>query len=168
MAARTVVELDGDSLEIDDVIKISEGECYVKVHVLMLGLSFSGMHACFYMYLHILRMFLCIQLSEEAEKKVKKSRNVVDDVVKDGTGRLIASPASGSGQTLLSFNSSVWGSLRLAQIYKYISHWGECEQAPHLWCKWEIVYMYRWYVHIPYIHSTQFVCDAIFPNCILR
>ena len=116
MAARTVVELDGDSLEIDDVIKISEGECYVKVHVLMLGLSFSGMHACFYMYLHILRMFLCIQLSEEAEKKVKKSRNVVDDVVKDGTGRLIASPASGSGQTLLSFNSSVWGSLRLAPI----------------------------------------------------
>ena len=114
MAARTVVELDGDSLEIDDVIKISEGECYVKVHVLMLGLSFSGMHACFYMYLHILRMFLCIQLSEEAEKKVKASRNVVDGVVKDGTGRLIASLASGSSKTSLS--SSVWGSLRLAPI----------------------------------------------------
>ena len=31
MASRTVVELDGDSLEIDDVIKISRGECYVKL-----------------------------------------------------------------------------------------------------------------------------------------
>ena len=82
----------------------------------MLALSFSGMHACFYMHHHISRMLLRIQLSEKAEEKVKASRNVVDGVVKDGTGRLIVSLASGSDQTLLSFNSSVWGSLRLAPI----------------------------------------------------
>ena len=27
--------------------------------------------------------------------------------------------------------------------------------------------MYIWYVHIPYIHSALFVCDAIFPHCTL-
>ena len=57
----------------------------------MLALSFSGMHACFYMHHRISRMFLCIQLSEKAEEKVKASRNVVDGVVKDGTGRSIVS-----------------------------------------------------------------------------
>lgn len=42
---------------------------------------------------HLTYVFVYIQLSEKAEEKVKASRNVVDGVVKDGTGRSIVSQA---------------------------------------------------------------------------
>ena len=80
------VELDGDSLEIDDAIKVSKRECCVKVTCINAS---SNIHAAACILLHHY-MFLCIQLSEDAKKKVKASRKIVDDVVKDGTGMLIA------------------------------------------------------------------------------
>ena len=49
-------------------------------------------------------------------------------------------------------------------------NWGERERAPHLWIKRKIVYIfiylfiYVWYVRIPYMHSALFVRDAIFPH----
>ena len=47
----------------------------------------------------------------------------------------------------------------------FVSYWGEPERAPHLWIKPKIVYIhiyiglyiYVWYVHIPYMHSALFV-----------
>ena len=53
----------------------------------------------------------------------------------------------------------------------FIYYWGE-RSDPHTCGEngklYIYIYIYIWYVHIPYIHSAIFVRDAIFPHCTLN
>ena len=70
------MELDGESLSVETIMKIGEGACKVKVCSCIVPHN--------WLYYSVLT-----QISEAAIARVKASREVVDDMVASNKGRLL-------------------------------------------------------------------------------
>ena len=70
-----MIELDGQSLSVENLMKIGEGQLKVKVCLLKL----------FSMYINTTNWAI-LQMSKSALSRVKESRKVVDDIVASNKG----------------------------------------------------------------------------------
>ena len=99
-----VIELDGLSLTVEDLMRIGRGELRVKVTSVHISINTANTCCCFF--------FLESQISDSAVEAVKRSRKVVDDLVASNKGLTVKAYAHTHTQLslvfFLAFYSDLW------------------------------------------------------------